>query len=245
MPRLALLLAAALAMSAPCRALADDRPVCAEPPSDAQVRGRLALVRRFVRSEEAPARRWFTTFLFLHGAMAAGSTMLAASGDQNEGQQVDMTVNAISSTLAVITMLTATPPMVGAGGTLDAMPEETPEERLAKLREAEDILRREANAIEFVDGWLAATGTALYTTAASTTLLVAFDRLSSAYTTVLGGIVLGHGRLLLRPRGARGQWQRYRRRFPDAACEEPVAAPVPTTVDVTPMGLGVGLTIRF
>ncbi|MEZ4340551.1 MAG: hypothetical protein R3B82_28355 [Sandaracinaceae bacterium] len=209
------------------------------------MRGRLAILRRYVRAEEAPARRWYTTFLFLHGAMAAGAVMLAASGDQNEGQQVDMTVNSISSTLAVITLLTATPPMVGAGGTLDAMPEETPEERLAKLREAEDILRRESNAIDFVDGWLAATGTALYTTAASTTLLVAFDRLSAAYTTILGGIVLGHGRLLLRPRGARGHWRRYRRRFPDAACEETVAAPVDASFDVTPMGLGVGFTVRW
>lgn len=245
MPRLAVLLAAALAV-APARARADDRPVCAEPPSDGEVRARLELVRGYVRADEAPARRWYTTFLFLHGAMAAGAAMLAASGDRNEGQQVDMTVNTISSTLAVITMLTATPPIVGAGGTIAAMPDATPEQRLAQLRVAEDVLRREAGAIDFLDSWLAATGTALYTTAASTTLLVAFDRLSASYTTILGGIVLGHGRILLRPRAARGRWQRYRRRFPDAACEDGEVAPVAgPSLDVGPMGLGVGLLLRF
>lgn len=242
---LRLVLALALVL-APARALADDRPECTEAPSDAEVRERLSLVGGYVRAEEPGARRWYTTFLFLHGAMAAGAAILAASGDQNEGQQVDMTVNTISSTLAIITMLTATPPLVGAGGTLASMPEETPEQRLAKLREAEDILRRETNAIDFVDSWLAATGTALYTTAASTTLLVAFDRLSAAYTTILGGIVLGHGRLLLRPRGSRGLWRRYRRRYPEAACEEPMPDPLAApSWTVGPHGLGVGFTLRF
>lgn len=241
MLRFAFALALALA---PMRARADDRPICEETPSDAEVRQRLEVLREYVRAEEPPARRWFTSFLVLHGVMAASSAMLAASADQNEGQQIDMTVNTISSTLAVITLLTATPPMMGAGGTLDGMREDSDAARLAKLREAEDILRREANAVDFVDSWLAATGTAAYTTAASTTLLVAFDRLSAAYTTILGGIVLGHGRLLLRPHGARGLWRRYRRRFPDAACEEGPTLAGPT-LQVTPVGAGVGLTLRF
>ncbi|MBX3270189.1 MAG: hypothetical protein KF729_08000 [Sandaracinaceae bacterium] len=244
MPRLVVVLIAALALG-PARARADERPLCRETPSDVEVRGRLALVRAYVRAEEAPARRWYTTFLFLHGAMAAGSIMLAASGEQNDGQRVDMTVNAISSTLAVLTMITATPPMIGVGGTLDAMPDDSPEQRLAKLRVAEDALRREANAIAFVDSWLPATGTALYTTAASSTLLLGFDRLGAAYTTIFGGIVLGHGRLLLRPRGTRGRWRAYRDRFPDAACDEAAAPSSGARYDVGLVGLGLGLTIQF
>ena len=230
----------------PGAAAADDRPVCTETPSDEEVQARLRILEGHVRDEEPGERRWFTTFLLLHGTMAAAGSILAASADTNEGMQVDMTVNTISSVLAAITLLTSIPPLIGAGGSLDEMPEETPEDRLRKLRNAEDILRRANNAAEFVHSWLPATGSALYTTAAATTLLVGFDRLSAAYTHIIGGAVLGLGRLLFRPVGARSRWRRYRRQYPDAACEEGVAAGLDgPTVRVGMSGLGLSFSLSF
>jgi len=226
---------------------ADDRPVCGETPTDTEVTQRLRMLRDYVRQDEPAARRWYTSFMLLHATMAIVGGMLAGAGavDGNENQQVDMTVNTISSTLAMLTLVTSTPPLMGAGGTLDGMPVETPEDRLRALREAEDILRRDANAVDFVTSWLPATGTALYTSAAATTLLVAFDRVSGAFVHVAGGAILGLGRLLLRPTDSRDRWRHYHRRYPDAACEQVVATAPRPTFRIGAGGPGVAFSLHF
>ncbi len=242
----ALALALALALG-PVMARADDRPVCTETPSDTEVRERLRMLREHIRSDEPAARRWYTSFFVLHGLMAVGGAMWAVAAAENgeEGQQVDLTVGAISSGLAMVTLLTATPPLIGAGGTLDGMPDETPEDRLRAMREAEDILRRDSNAVDFVASWLPATGTAIYSAATATMLAVAFDRLAGAYLNALGGAVLGLGRLLLRPTSSRGHWRRYRRRYPDAACEEAVAAAPRARFRIGAGGPGITFSLTF
>ena len=242
--RVAAVLTLALVL-VPSMGLADDRPICGEAPSDAEVRQRLAVLREHVRQEEPAARRWFTSFAVLHSSMLAASVILATSADTDEGRQIDLTVGAISSSLALITLLTTMPPLMGAGGTLDGLPRETPEQRLHAMREAEDILRRDSNAVEFVSSWLPATGTALYTVAAATTLLVGFDRWGGAFSHVLGGIVLGHGRLLLRPTGSRSRWRRYRRQYADAGCERVVASGPQPSFRIGAAGPGLGFSLRF
>lgn len=225
--------------------LADERPVCADPPSDREVSRRLEIVRGYIRDSEPPARRWFTTFMFLHATMAAGAAMVAIAADTNENQRIEMSVNTLSSTLAVVSLAVAGPPMMGAGDTVDAMPTDSPEARLRALREAEDILRRESNAIDFAHSWLPATGSALYTSGAAIVLLTAFDRVSAAFTLTAGGAVLGLGRLLLRPIDARARWRRYSARFPDAACEDAPAAEVQPRLSIGVNGAGLGVSLSF
>lgn len=225
--------------------LADERPVCTDLPSDREVSQRLEIVRGYIRDSEPPARRWYTTFMFLHATMAAGAAMIAIAADTNEGQRIDMSVNTLSSTLAVVSLMVASPPMMGAGDTIDAMPTDSPDARLRALREAEDILRRESNAIDFAHGWLPTTGSVLYTSGAAIVLLTAFDRVSAAFTLAGGGAVLGLGRLLLRPTDARGRWRRYSNRFPDAACEDAPAADVEPTLRLGLNRAGFGLSLTF
>ena len=155
-----------------------------------------------------------------------------------------MIVNATSSTLGLLTLIVVGSPLMGAGGSLDAMSAATPEERLFKLRTAEDMLRRASNAVEFAHGWFPATASAVYVAGAATTLLAGFGRLSAAYTHGIGGAIIGLGRLLLRPTGARTAWRRYRRAHPDAACEEPVAAAPQASAQVI-FGLRVGVSMSF
>jgi len=225
--------------------LADERPVCTDPPSDREVSRRLEIVREYIRQSEPPARRWYTTFMLLHATMAVGAGMIAIAADTNEGQRIDMSVNTLSSTLAVLSLVVASPPMMGAGGTVDAMPTDTPAARLRALREAEDILRREANAIDFAQGWLPTTGSVLYTSGAAIVLLTAFDRVSAAFTLAGGGAVLGLGRLLLRPMDARARWRRYSNRFEDAACEDAPAASIEPRLRIGLNGAGLGVSLTF
>jgi hypothetical protein len=77
-------------------------------------------------------------------------------------------------------------------------------------------------------------------------LLLAFDQLGAALSHVGGGLVLGLGRILLRPMGARDAWRRYSRAFPDAGCEAPaVPEPPETSWRITPWAGGVGFVVNF
>lgn len=240
---LALALVTALA---PANARADDPPACTEPPSDADVITRLRVLENHVRHEEPLVRRWFMTFAFLHAAMSVAGAMLAAQADSHDIDfRNEMLVNMTSSTLGFLSLIVVGPPLLGAGGTLESMGEETPEARLLKLRAAEDILQRASRSVEFAHGWFPATGSAVYVAGAATTLLVGFGRVNAAYSHSIGGAILGLGRLILRPRGARSAWRRYRRAHPDAPCEERVPDGQRASWRVVPSGFGLGFRVQF
>ncbi len=225
---------------------AAQRPVCSETLSDAEVRARLTAVTGVVSREEPAVRRWFTTFALLHATMASGAAILAASA-QDEGFRNEMLVGTLSSTLALTTLVVFGPPLLGAGDGLRGLSEETADDRLHKLRVAEDVLRRSAASIDFLRNWFPATLSTLYVTAAAATLLLVFNRPSGAITHSIGGAVLGLGRILLRPTGSREAWRNYLRAHPDADCDEAPGMsmqPQPS-VAVVPYGLGLGLRIDF
>ena len=206
---------------------------------------RLSVLSAHVREQEPPVRRWWTTFAVLHGTMASAAAILAATA-QDEGGRNELLVGTVSSTLAIGTLLVFTPALMGGGDALNAMGDDTPEARLAKMRRAEDILSRGAASVDFLHSWVPATLTGAYLAAASSTLLLAFGRTAGAFTHAVGGIVLGMGRILLHPRGARDAWMSYRRAHPDAGCVEAVAGRAPgPRIRFAVQGLGLGLRLTF
>ncbi len=227
-PALALALASLLATgldAAPARA--DDRPICLDDPSDAEVRRRLAIVTEHVRREEPGVRRWFSSFVALHGTMASGAAILAAFAE-DEGFRNEMLVGTTSSTLALLSIVIILPPLLGAGDQIRGVSDDTPSGRLARLRAAEDLLRRDASSVDFLHSWFPITLTSLYSAAASIFNLVALERTTGGFTHAIGGAVIGLGRVLLRPTGSRDRWRAYRRAFPDAACQTIARAPGPS-----------------
>lgn len=235
---LALLLVLASASSALAQATA-----CTEL-ADREVRARLAVLSGVVDREEPAVRRWFTSFALLHGVMASAAGILAASAD-DEGFRNEMLVGTLSSSLALLSLVVVGPPLLGAGTGLRALPEDTAAERLHKLRVAEDALRRDAAAIDFLRSWFPATASTLYVAAAAGTLLLALERPSGAITHSVGGAVLGLGRILLRPIGSRSAWRSYLRAHPDADCTEVPAVAERPDVAVVVQGLGLGLRVDF
>lgn len=236
---LVLLLVSALPSTA-----AAQRAACGEL-SDAEVRARTALIERAIRREEPAVRRWWTSFALLHAVMASGTAILAASA-QDEPFRNEMLVNMTSSTLGLATLVVFVPPLMGAGDAMRAQPAGTPAERLHRLRIGEGILARSAASTDFLRSWVPATLSTLYVTGAAGTLLLALERPQGAILHSVGGAVLGLGRILLHPTGARDAWRRYLRAHPDAACDEPpIAAPIEPRAAVVPYGLGLGLRIDF
>lgn len=212
---------------------------------DAQVRARLTALSGRVSVEEPAVRRWWTSFLFLHATMATGAAILAGSA-QDEGFRNEMLVGMTSSTLGFVSLAVFGPPMMGAGDTLRALPERTPEERLHKLRVAEDVFRRSAQNIDFLRSWFPATLSGLYVTAAATTLLVGLQRPSGAIIHSVGGALLGLGRILLRPIDSRDTWRRYLRAYPDADCTMAMPGPdLSPRVTVVAHGVGLGVRVDF
>lgn len=242
-PRLAVLVA--LVVLSATSSAAADRPTCSDSVSDTHVRARLSALSTRLASEEPAVRRWWTTFLFLHATMATGAAILAGSAE-DEGFRNEMLVGMTSSTLGFVSLAVFGPPEMGAGDALRALPERTPAERLHKLRVAEGVFRRGAENIDFLRGWFPATLSSLYVTTAATTLLLGLQRPSGAIIHSIGGAVLGLGRILLRPIGARDTWQRYVRAYPDADC---TIASVPIEpsprVAIVPHGVGIGLRVDF
>lgn len=221
--------------------------MCTETPSDAEVRQRLRVLTSMVHAEEPGIRRWFTSFALLHGTMLTASALLAVSA-RDEGYRNEMIVGTTSSTLALASLVLFTPPMMGAGDAMESIPDDTPEGRLARMREGEDRLRRGAASVDFLHSWVPSTLSLVYVAGASMTNLLAFERTTGAYTHAIGGTVLGLARILLHPTGPRTAWRRYRNAHPDAGCvpaDEPVARLPAPSWRIEAFGLGASIRLTF
>jgi hypothetical protein len=247
---LAAILVVSLAYAGPARAQDDSTRCEGFGLDDAEVTARLHDVRARIARNEPDVRHWLAAFSVLHAALLGGEMVLGFTAS-SDGGRVDAVIGAISSGLGLATLLISFPPIVGAGGTLDDMPEDTPEQRLAKLVRAERLLHDSADATSFVRGPVASLLSAGYVAVAASIQIVGFGREVGGYVLMAGGIVLGQGRLLLHPDGTLHDWRRYRFLHPDAGCEPSVrasgAAPVAWRLLPTAMpgGAGLGLTLTF
>lgn len=234
-------------LSAPLvvRAQDDEARCLTEGPSDAEVRERLAVARAAIGAHEPDMRHWYTAFMIMHGVMGGVQiTLFIAAAD--DGQRADFGFQALSSVLGMATLLVSTPPLLGAGGTLDGMPESTEEERRIKLVSAESLMRRSSDAVSFVRGPVSSLLTTGYGLAASTVLLLAFERPSAALLLAGGTALIGQGRLLLHPWGIRDAWTAYRRRYEDAGCPfDAPARPIATNWSFGTYGLGLSFNLTF
>lgn len=242
----------AVATSRPVRAqdVEAEAARCAEfGDEDDAVAMRLADARASIGRHEDDMRHWWSAFLALHAVMMGASLTFAITAP-DDGGRIELSVQAISSGLGLITLLTSTSPLIGAGGHLDSMPEGTPEQRLAKLVEAESLLRRSADGVSFIRGPLSSVLSAGYGLAASLTLLLGFQRTVGALLLAAGSSVIGQGRLLLHPWGIRDEWRRYRRLHGDAGCALPPPSAEILAARVAPrwafsFGAGISFHLSF
>jgi hypothetical protein len=245
-------LAFALAIAHPSRGRAQDDAVetarCAEfGDEDDAVAARLADARAAIGRHEDDMRHWWSAFLVLHSVMMGASLTFALTAP-DDGARAELSVQAISSGLGLITLLTSTSPLIGAGGHLDSLSESTPDDRLRKLVEAESILRRSADGVSFIRGPLSSVLSGGYGLAASLTLLLGFQRTTGAILLAIGASVIGQGRLLLHPWGIRDERRRYRRAHEDAGCPLPPPPPEVLSARLAPrwaFTFGAGLTFHL
>lgn len=229
---------------------ADETARCADfGLDDAEVTTRLHDIRARIEHHEPDMRHWLTAFAVLHGALLGGELVLGFTAS-SDGPRNEAILGAISSGLGLATLLVSFPPLIGAGGTLDAIPEATPEERVAKLVRAERLLRQSADAVSFVRGPVASLLSTGYVIVMASLLATVFQRTTGAYILAAGGVVLGQGRLLLHPDGIMHEWRRYRFQHADAGCAPTLSVAtaaiawqlMPTAM---PGGAGLGFSLTF
>ncbi len=246
----AVLLSLAVASAAsPARAQdpADDAARCLDfGADDADVTARIADIRARIAHHEPDTRHWFTAWSTVFGALL-GAELTITFTAATDGARVDGIVSTVSVALGLVTQLIAFPPTLGAGGHLDAMPESSPDERLAKLVVAEQLLHRASDAVHFAQGPIGPILSGLYSIAANSLLLIAFSRTVAAYIGVVGGLILGQGRILSAPDGMAREWRTYRAAHADAGCALPVGGGSAASLDwrVTPTATMGGAGLSF
>ena len=126
-------------------------------PSDDEVKARLGFIQAALDAGRGRARTWYYGWLggyaaatAVQGGLAIGNAKDikpvsdAVSDDVNSDRKfaADMLVGGATTALGIVGLLIDPFTPLSAPGALRSLPEGTPEERLAKLRKAEDLLRQ-------------------------------------------------------------------------------------------------------
>ena len=196
---------------------------------------RLAEVERIVADNEGNMDLWFGATYGVHAALVLGALTIANITD-DDGTRDEMFVASVGSGLGLITLLIAQPPLIGAGQVAAGIPD-----KKTRLWELEKILETTHAKVNRTQSWFNHGLSFAYTLGASIFLWFALDRKRAAITQFLGGQLIGQGRLLLQPDGARDEWEIYRDKYL-AGCGESAAVTEPA-VEIEPAGLG--LVLRF
>ncbi|MCC6215697.1 MAG: hypothetical protein IT376_12605 [Polyangiaceae bacterium] len=169
--------------------------------SDRAVVERLARIERVLAAEAPAARAWRTSWLVTYGGLTAvqGAGALVL---EDRGRSIDLAVGAAKSALGFGAVLLRPWSPVTAVARLRALPEGTPAERRAKLREAERLLDEAAADEERGVGWLARIAGNVVNLAGMTYLFIAHQRYASGWLSLPTGLAVGELQLRTQPVGA-------------------------------------------
>lgn len=188
-------LASLVSLSVPARA-DDARPL---PVDDADVRDRSAAIERSLAAGAPYARRWYWGW---SGAFVAASALSFASLSvvDEPGLRADAVVGGTLAGLGAISTIALPLTASRGAGALTAMPDDTPEQRAARLRAAEATLRRAAREERFLSGWAAHAGVLAANAAAAAVSRLAYDRPWNMIALARGtGVVVGELKVLSTP----------------------------------------------
>ncbi len=196
---------------------------------------RIATAESMIDRHDGALELWFSSIWGAHSAVMAGALVIANASD-DEGIDKEMYVAAVGSALGILTLHMGRPPIIDSTHHLAGAG--TKAERLAML---EYLLQKSSKKVRFTQSWIAHTASFLYSVGASLVLWLAFDRKRAAIMQLIGGQLIGQGRILLQPTGVVGAWDDYRSEFLPG-CGEPVRRSDPTSrLAIEPAGFGVQL----
>ncbi len=214
--------AAAVATAAAVLALWAATAVAAEPTppapgglSDAAIAERLQFIEERLQGSRRHGQIWYWSWMTINAGSAVGLG-IAAGLSQREDDQVNNGVQAGVVAIGVADLLLRPLEARFGAAPVDGLPQATAEERLAKLRAAEALLRGNAERAEQRTSWrMHAANVALNGAAGG--LIAGFGRPSDGLiafgTGTFGGVI----NILTQPAAPATDWQAYQARFGGAA----------------------------
>jgi hypothetical protein len=179
--------------------------------SDAAIAERLGFIEERLDASRRHGQIWYWSWM----AINAGSTVglgVAAGLSKHEDDQVNTGVQAGVAAIGVADLLLRPLEARFGAAPIDGLPDATREQRLAKLRAAEALLRANAERAEERTSWqMHAANVAL--NAAAGGLIAGFGRPSDGLIAFATGTAGGVVNILTQPSAPAADWQEYRARF--------------------------------
>ncbi len=244
--------------------IAEIAPVTAELP-DSQVAERLDYVTQELQKNTWYSRFWWDTWMtvFTVGALGHGAWALAINEPGHDSKtgylmserQIDLSVGLVTTLLGVGSMLIFPYPQRFAYGRVQILPEDTQQEKIQKLIQAEDYLRTSADADVRGKAWFQYILSGTVTVTTGLVLGVGFDLWAMGIQRAALGTVVGTTKIISQSRASLYSWQNYVARFSLGKSDHGVPVtfdglemtPPPTEVswNFVPVPNGLGLGVNF
>lgn len=232
---LALVLAATLASSSPAHADVPAAPSLAEREN---TDARLLFLSERLEAGQTAARAWYWTWTAVYTVATVGQAIGFFLSSDVRGQ-ANWAVGAASSLLGLLLMLLPDFPAEYATRELARMPGDTPAQRRARLRRAEELLEGAANAEVDARAWYIHVGGAAVALAGGLILWLAYGALVEGIISTVVSFALSELQVWTTPQRAIKDWAEYQAQFGGrAAGNKP-------SVRLVPMLGGLALAGRF
>ena len=184
----------------------------AQPARESDVAARIAFIEARLDAAEGWASLWQNGWLTLYSAGVVAQLARAGMAD-DDAERADLVVSAVQSAVGVTARVVRPLPAARGSSEIARLPESTPAERRAKLRRAEEILRRNAESTEERTSWLShAAGLAL-NVAGGLVVWLGYDDLERAAVSTSIGIAIGELSIWSQPWHAADDAAEYEKTF--------------------------------
>jgi hypothetical protein len=220
--------------------IALSRPARAQPRaplSDSEVRARLEFIEGALERDGPAARLWHRGWLWGYAGLTVGEGGVALAAKPSSGLRLGSAVGSVKSGIGFLSMLFSPSTASSADAELHAEPEQTPEERRAKLQLAEHLLKKSASEQRFRT-WFLPLGAAAVNLAGTYVLWLGYKSYSQGWISLASGMAVAELQYFTAPSGSMEAWDAYR-----AGRYAPPAPRVSFTV--VPFGRGLSVVGAF
>lgn len=180
------------------------------------------------------ARYWYYGWSTFYGVSGVVQTAQWIDADNND-DRVNYAIGALKSVGGLADMLLKPHPGRNGSAPLQAMPQDTPEQKSKRLESGESILMNSAQRAESRHTWkahLKVIGVNLIAGA----LIAGFGDDDDALTSTAIGIAVGEANIWTQPTRAEGDWREYQQKY---------SQPAGMSWEVVPFGAGLAIAGRF
>ncbi len=205
--------------------------------SEEEIQQRLRFIEHRLNEGRTRARLWQYGWSGFFAANTAFQTYMAFESNDSDNE-TKYTVGAVKSGAALALMLLRPLPAVKGAAPVAAMPTDSPDQKAARLKAAEDLLEANARRARERKSWARHLASIAVHFIGSSAIAVIGDP-KDAIISNITGIAFSQAHIWSQPHRAIADLEDYRQTFPDAPPKDELSW------ELTPLRGGLGVTIRF